>query len=52
MLREAFIAQWIDANPLNSFAPPAMGPAAGALLEAFRIAGLNAPLHNLPESEK
>ena len=30
-------------------APPAYGPAAGALIEAYRAAGLSAPLSNLPE---
>lgn len=52
ILRESFVAQWGAANPYNVFAPPAMGPAAGALLEAFRIAGLSTELHNLPETEK
>ncbi|MBI2686730.1 MAG: ATPase [Acidobacteria bacterium] len=52
ILRESFVERWTRANPLNSFAPPAMGPAAGALLEAFRIAGQAVTLHNLPESEK
>jgi len=33
-------------------APPAMGPAAGALLEAYRQAGLSVPLSNVPEVEK
>jgi N-acetylglucosamine kinase-like BadF-type ATPase len=32
--------------------PPEMGPAAGALLEAYRIAGVNATLRNVPEREK
>ncbi len=32
--------------------PPEMGPAAGALLEACRIAGLDVNLKNLPEKEK
>lgn len=52
LLRENFVALWTNASPLNSFAPPAMGPAAGALLEAFRIGGVNAQVHNLPGSEK
>lgn len=52
LLRESFVAQWGNANPYNVFAPPAMGPAAGALLEAFRIAGETVELHHLPETEK
>jgi N-acetylglucosamine kinase-like BadF-type ATPase len=52
LLREHFVALWTRANPLNSFAPPAAGPAAGALFEAFRIGGISASPHNLPESEK
>jgi N-acetylglucosamine kinase-like BadF-type ATPase len=36
----------------NVFGPPAYGPAAGALLEAYRLAGLTAPLTNVPELEK
>ncbi|MEZ5354072.1 MAG: BadF/BadG/BcrA/BcrD ATPase family protein [Bryobacteraceae bacterium] len=31
---------------------PAMGPAAGALLEAYRLRGLTVPLTNVPEMEK
>lgn len=30
-------------------APPVYGPAAGALIEAYRAAGISAPLSNLPE---
>ena len=52
ILRESFVRQWEQANPYNIFAAPAMGPAAGALLEAFRIAGLSVELHHLPETEK
>ena len=52
LLQENFIALWTGANQLNSFVPPLMAPAAGALLEAFRIGGVHASLHNLPESEK
>ncbi len=36
----------------NRFGPPAMGPAAGALLEAYRMSGLHPQIENLPESEK
>jgi N-acetylglucosamine kinase-like BadF-type ATPase len=32
--------------------PPIYGPAAGALLEAYRIAGIACPLSNVPEFEK
>jgi N-acetylglucosamine kinase-like BadF-type ATPase len=52
ILRESFVRQWGQANPYNVFAAPTMGPAAGALLEAFRIAGLSVELHHLPETEK
>lgn len=52
ILREKFVNLWTAANPFNTFAPPALGPAAGALLEAFRIAGVTAELHNLPDAEK
>jgi N-acetylglucosamine kinase-like BadF-type ATPase len=36
----------------NRVRPPAMGPAAGALLEAYREAGLLVTLRNVPETEK
>ena len=36
----------------NRVGPPEFGPAAGALLEAYRIAGLRPRLNNLPEFEK
>jgi N-acetylglucosamine kinase-like BadF-type ATPase len=36
----------------NTVGPPKLGPAAGALIEAYRSAGLNPTLSNLPESEK
>ena len=52
VLRENFVALWTAANPLNQFTPPLMGPAAGALLEAFRIGGISVHLQNLPETEK
>ena len=52
LLRENFVALWTAANPLNQFTPPLMGPAAGALLEAFRIGGISVHLQNLPETEK
>jgi hypothetical protein len=33
----------------NQYGRPAHGPAAGALLEAYRAAGLHPPLRELPE---
>lgn len=41
-----------QADAANRVRPPAFGPAAGALLEAYRIAALTPSLTNLPESEK
>jgi len=41
-----------QADPRNRVGPPEFGPAAGALLEAYRIAGLHPWLSNLPEFEK
>ena len=35
-----------------SVAPPLHGPAIGALLEAYKLAGLTVQLQNLPETEK
>lgn len=52
LLRERFVELWMGANGRNEFGEAAMGPAAGALLEAFRIAGLRAELRDLPASEK
>jgi len=52
LLRERFVELWAAANPMNEFGEAAMGPAAGALLEAFRIAGVHATLFALPPSEK
>ena len=51
-LHDRFVQLWTAANPENSFATPAFGPAAGALLEAFRIAAIPVELHNLPDAEK
>lgn len=51
-MRERFIELWTASDAGNSFVEPRYGPAAGALLEAFRIGGLTPELHNLPESEK
>ncbi len=36
----------------NTCGPPVFGPAAGALIEAWRAGGVAPPLHNLPEEEK
>lgn len=36
----------------NQVGPPVYGPAAGALIEAYRLAGLRPELTNLPEFEK
>lgn len=52
LLRERFIQLWAGENPRNVFQEPAMGPAAGALLEAMRIGGVSPTLHNLPQTEK
>ncbi|HEU0123202.1 MAG TPA: BadF/BadG/BcrA/BcrD ATPase family protein [Bryobacteraceae bacterium] len=52
ILSETFTGLWIASHPRNRFAPPALGPAAGALLEAFRLAGIHPDLQNLPETEK
>jgi len=35
----------------NRFAPPAYGPAAGALLEAYQAAGIRCKLFNVPEEK-
>jgi N-acetylglucosamine kinase-like BadF-type ATPase len=51
MLRECYIAL-VDAEPGNRCGPPAYGPAAGALIEAYRAAGLTPALENVPEFEK
>lgn len=40
------------AYPASRFGPPQFGPAAGALIEAYRLAGLTPRLTNLPEFEK
>jgi len=50
-LRETFrmLVELEDGNVVGS---PKLGPAAGALIEAYRSAGLNPTLTNLPESEK
>jgi N-acetylglucosamine kinase-like BadF-type ATPase len=50
-LRDEFILLWTS-DPVRSFLPPLHGPAAGALLEAFRLAGCGVELSNVPETEK
>ncbi len=42
----------VDQEPGNTCAPPAHSPAAGALLDAYRAAGLKPQLANLPETKK
>jgi N-acetylglucosamine kinase-like BadF-type ATPase len=42
----------IELEEGNRFGPPAYGPAAGALIEAYRMAGLSPTLRDLPEFEK
>jgi N-acetylglucosamine kinase-like BadF-type ATPase len=42
----------LERDGLATVAPPKHGPAAGALLEAYRMAGISATLSGLPEAEK
>ncbi len=42
----------LERDSLAAVAPPLHGPAAGALLEAYRLAGLSVQLSGLPEAEK
>ena len=51
LLRERF-RMLVELDEGNTVGPPKFGPAAGALIEAYRSAGLNPILSNLPESEK
>ena len=41
----------IEAQAGNQLAPPVYGPAAGALLEAYRAAGIACALSNVPEEK-
>jgi len=50
-LREEFV-RLVEQEPGNRCRPPVYGPAAGALLEAYREAGLHRELKGLPEAEK
>jgi N-acetylglucosamine kinase-like BadF-type ATPase len=51
-LLDQFRIQMEVSDPANRFGPPQHGPAAGALMEAYRIAGVSPSLTNLPEFEK
>lgn len=51
-LRNRFMAQAEAADSGNRVGPPTYGPAAGALLEAYRRAGIATQLSNVPEFEK
>ena len=41
----------VEKEPGNVFAPPAFGPAAGALMEAYRQSGKKVQLSNLPDEK-
>lgn len=51
LLRERF-RELVELAEGCHLAPPVYGPAAGALLEAYRMAGLPVSLQNIPEQEK
>lgn len=51
ILRRRFI-ELVEQEPGNRCGPPIYSPAAGALLEAYRAAGLRPELTNLPEDHK
>ncbi len=51
LLRERFRAL-VELEDGCHVGPPVYGPAAGALLEAYRMAGLRVELRNVPEQEK
>ena len=50
IVRERFFAL-LEADPANSVVAPLHGPAAGALIEAFRAAGLQCALSNVPDEK-
>jgi len=50
IVRERFFAL-LEADPANQVAAPAYGPAAGALLEAYRAVGIECALSNVPEEK-
>lgn len=51
LLRERF-RSLLELEDGNQVGPPVYGPATGALLEAYRIAGFSVTLSNVPETEK
>jgi N-acetylglucosamine kinase-like BadF-type ATPase len=51
LLRQRF-QMLVELEDGNRVRPPRYGPATGALLEAYRLAGLAPPLSNVPEEEK
>jgi hypothetical protein len=51
MLLERF-RMLVELHDGNRVQAPAMGPAAGALIEAYRIAGVAVELHDVPKTEK
>jgi N-acetylglucosamine kinase len=51
LLRERFRIL-VELDDGNALAPPAHAPAAGALIEAYRVAGLHVELSDAPEVEK
>ncbi len=51
LLRERFV-RLVEQEEGNQCRPPVYGPAAGALLEAYREAGLHPELKGLPDREK
>lgn len=51
ILKERF-ATLVSLNPANHYAAPRYGPASGALIEAWRLAGLSPTLEYLPAEEK
>jgi N-acetylglucosamine kinase-like BadF-type ATPase len=51
IVREQFCAL-VQQEPGNHCGPPVYAPAAGALIEAYRAAGLNPPLTNVPDVKR
>jgi N-acetylglucosamine kinase-like BadF-type ATPase len=52
LVRETFSGLWKARIESAQVGPPDYGPAAGALIEAYRLRGIHPKLSNLPESEK
>lgn len=50
MVRQHFYAS-VESDAANHVGPPAYGPAAGALLEAYRAAGISTALSKVPEEK-